>query len=91
MSQRPARRLVAGASRKRPASTTSDTEEPDTTLTFVRELRELKRLLECQQHKGKHCYVSPINGKHQLCNTYKLSYWAKQIVSVLFSFLLLTS
>ena len=59
-------------------------EEPDTTLTFVQELQELKRVLECQQHKGKRCYVSPINGKHQLCNTYKLSYWVKQIISILF-------
>ncbi|KAF8153092.1 hypothetical protein B0H34DRAFT_722198 [Crassisporium funariophilum] len=76
---RPAQCLVAGTSRKRPAPTASDADEPDTTLTFVRELRELKRLLECQRHKGKHCYVSPVNGKHQMCSNYKLSYWAKQI------------
>lgn len=55
-------------------------EEPDTTLTFVKELRELKRRLECQLHKGRHCFVSPINGQHQGCDIYKLTFWAKKIV-----------
>ncbi|KIJ96350.1 hypothetical protein K443DRAFT_10688 [Laccaria amethystina LaAM-08-1] len=80
---RPAQRAAAASTlgRKGRNSTSQplNSEEPDTTLTFIKELRELKRRLECQLHKGRYCFVSPINGQHQGCDIYQLTFWAKKI------------
>lgn len=76
----PQHHSVQNGSRKRVATVLDNSSEPDTTVTFSRELRELKRHLECQRHHGKHCYVSPIDGTHQPCDIYKLTFWAKQIL-----------
>ena len=54
--------------------------EPSTTLSFTKELRELKQRLDCANHCGHHCYVSPINGDHIGLDLFKLMLWAKKIV-----------
>jgi hypothetical protein len=50
-------------------------------LSFTKELRELKHRLDCAKHRGCHCYVSPINGKHISLDVFKLTLWVKKIVS----------
>ncbi|KAH9066997.1 hypothetical protein EDB83DRAFT_2181108, partial [Lactarius deliciosus] len=73
------RRRAAGNG-KRAATALENNPEPDTTVTFSHELRELKRHLECQRHHGQYCYVSPVDGRHRPCDVYQLTLWAKQIL-----------
>jgi len=54
--------------------------KPSTTLSFTKELRELKQRLYCAKHRGRYCYVSPINGEHISLDVFKLMLWAKKIV-----------
>ncbi|KDQ51433.1 hypothetical protein JAAARDRAFT_50724 [Jaapia argillacea MUCL 33604] len=56
-----------------------DDDEPSTTMSFVKELRQLKQHVECAKHNGKYCYVSPITGDHKNLNIYQLTLWAKKI------------
>jgi hypothetical protein len=58
---------------------------PETTLSFTKELRQLKSRLDCAQHRGRHCYISPVNGEHIMLDVYKLTLWAKKIVRLLVS------
>jgi hypothetical protein len=60
-----------------------DTELPvDTAVSFKTELRELKQRLQCEKHSGRYCYVDPIHpGEHIALDIYKLTLWAKKIVS----------
>ena len=61
----------------------NDNSEPDAdTVTFRPQLCKLKQHLECQRHHGQYCYVSPVDGTHLPCDIYKLTLWAKQIVSL---------
>jgi len=56
-------------------------------LTYIREYRELKRRLECQVHRGRHCYISPVNGEHKEVSRKLQTLWAKEIVCCLVFFL----
>ena len=89
MSQSPACAAAQGM-RKHPATESSasgaDGTKPDTAVSFKTELRELKQRLQCEKHSGKYCYVDPINpGEHIALDVYKLTLWAKKIVSSLLS------
>ena len=54
-------------------------QEPET-LSFAAEFWKLKEALSCAKHVGKYCYVTP-NGDHEAQDVYKLTSWAKSIVS----------
>jgi len=57
---------------------------PDTTVSFTDELRKLKNRLACECHNGQHCYINKVNGEHEFQDIYKLTFWAKSIVRVIF-------
>ena len=82
--QNPARSAAQGAQKRSAAESSAvvDGTEPDTAVSFKTELRELKQRLQCEKHSGKYCYVDPINpGEHIALDIYKLTLWAKKIVS----------
>ncbi|KAI0055787.1 hypothetical protein BV25DRAFT_1921523 [Artomyces pyxidatus] len=54
-------------------------DESGTTLSFLREYRELRTHLNCDGHPNRLCYVSPINGEHIPIDNFKLTLWAKKI------------
>jgi len=51
------------------------------TVSFTAELWQLKQHLQCAHHTGRHCYVNPISGEHEFQDVYKLTSWAKSVVS----------
>ncbi|KAI6104033.1 hypothetical protein EDD17DRAFT_1514129 [Pisolithus thermaeus] len=63
------------------AGASGDT-QPSTVMSFASEFRKLKERLSCAQHAGKYCYVTP-TGDHDALDIYKLTSWAKSIVSAL--------
>jgi hypothetical protein len=86
MNQNPAHSAAQGAQKRSAAGSSASgvdgTAEPDTAVSFKTELRELKQRLQCEKHSGKYCYVDPINpGEHIALDVYKLTLWAKKIVS----------
>jgi hypothetical protein len=85
--QNPARAAAQGVQKRSAAESSAvgiDSTEPDTTVSFKTELRELKQRLQCEKHSGKYCYVDPINpGEHIALDVYKLTLWAKKIVSLM--------
>jgi hypothetical protein len=85
LSQHPARQ-AASATRGRGTKRNVDEFESNpslsTTLTFTSELRQLKAHLSCAKHPGKWCYVDPVKpGDHIHLDIFKLTLWAKKIVS----------
>jgi len=56
-------------------------QEPQTSISFAAEFWRLKQSLECAKHVGKCCYVRPTDGGHEEQDVYKLTSWAKSIVS----------
>ncbi|KAH9919221.1 hypothetical protein B0H21DRAFT_827440 [Amylocystis lapponica] len=62
-----------------PGDETDENDELSTTLSFVKELRQLREHLNCARHPGRFCFVSPINGEHVDLNRFKLTLWAKKM------------
>jgi len=84
-------RVQATKSRKGTASSTAkkrpfnlinngDENEPDTSVSYASQLRQLKQKLFCEKH-DRHCYINPIDGEHLPMNIHALTLWAKKIVS----------
>jgi hypothetical protein len=83
--QNPAGSAAQGARKRSAAESLAvgvDGAEPDTAVSFKTELHELKQRLQCEKHSGKYCYVDPIHHReHVALDIYKLTLWAKKIVS----------
>jgi len=80
--QQPARKAARGGSQKHGTTAIAGSaSHPDTTVSFTAELRKLKQHLQYARHTGRHCYINPISGEHDFQDVYKLTIWAKVIVS----------
>ncbi|KAJ6607853.1 hypothetical protein B0H10DRAFT_1955897 [Mycena sp. CBHHK59/15] len=75
----PSASAVAGTKKRKSASTSAADERK--TFDFTKEHRALKAHLSCATHKGQFCYISPVDGHHELVKPYLLLLWAKEIVS----------
>ncbi|GBE86875.1 hypothetical protein SCP_1001170 [Sparassis crispa] len=79
---KPAHEAAVGNSRKRKADDIENPINPElqTTVSFTKELRQLKGRLSCAAHPGRWCFISPINSEHKFLDIFAITLWAKQML-----------
>ncbi|KAJ3978691.1 hypothetical protein F5890DRAFT_1479140 [Lentinula detonsa] len=75
----PPRRAVEARGMKRTNQVNDET--LNTNLNFNKQLQELREHLQCQKHRGRHCYIDPITADHRELDIATQTRWAKLIVA----------
>ncbi|KAJ3738507.1 hypothetical protein DFH05DRAFT_1464590 [Lentinula detonsa] len=73
----PPRRAVEARGMKRTNQVNDET--LNTNLNFNKQLQELREHLQCQKHRGRHCYIDPITADHRELDIATQTRWAKLI------------